>query len=111
MTQEEIRNAAWDAQEGQIFITMSSAFENGFEQGIKFMQEHMQRKLDQANEDGELLAYNCENRVRKEMVEKACKLLCKTCNITSGGAILKECNYKPCYRYNGFRKAMLNENK
>lgn len=50
-------------------------------------------------------------RYRQQMVDTACKLLCKTCNITSGGAILKECNYKPCYRYNGFRKAMLNENK
>ena len=55
------------------------------------------------------IIYKHVERYRQQIVDKACKYLCKTCNVSSSGAILEQCKYNPCYRFNGFRKAMLNE--
>lgn len=69
--------------------------------------ELLRRKVDQEREDGELLAYNCEKRARKEIIEKAVKWLEKD---------FEECRFdNHVYDYciddfdeyiAGFRKAM-----
>lgn len=42
---------------------------------IENLMLRVQRETDQAREDGEQLAYNCEKQVKKKMIEKACHAL------------------------------------
>lgn len=70
------------------------------------MAEYMQRQIDQANEDGELLAYNCEKRVRQEIIDKACKWLEEQFYHSN----IMEC-FKKIPELEKEFEAMLNENK
>lgn len=49
--------------------------EKAYIQGATEQKAIDERLIMQAKEDGELLAYNCEKRVRKEMIDKACEWL------------------------------------
>lgn len=72
----------------------------GYVQGANDQKEIYQSIIRFVNEDGEMLAYNREQRVRKEMIDKACKTYCDVCyNRQSGCEEL-------CNDINVFRKAM-----
>lgn len=61
-----------------------------------------QKNIDE-EELGKALLYavhKTTERTKREMIERSCELLCKTCNIGVCGEDQK------CHRYKGFRKAL-----
>lgn len=59
---------------------VAGAFHEGFQKGGEWVLSVMQRKVDQEREDGELLAYNCEKKGRRETLEVVREVLLEKCN-------------------------------
>lgn len=64
--------------------------------GAKWMQEKIGHEVCDANEAGELLAYNCEKRARQEVMERADKCVRRYLvdDLQFGGVKFRDILYK-----------------